>query len=475
MTNSPGGAMRQAGGPIWRILASIASLTVVGGVGLLCFFTRSVWLPGLLPQVTEPVPPHVGQGAVVEGGQVLLSPQAQKNLHMVTLPLQGQAYWKSITVPGMVIDRPGFSDRGVVAPATGVVSRILRVPGDTVRVGEPLFTIKLLSESLHLTQTDLFKAAQDIRLAQAQRQRLAEVSDAVSGFRIIEVENQITRLEVATKAYRQELINRGLSPEQVNAAAEGRFVSEITIKAPGPPAIGLIPAPVPEKPGSLGQGLLEIQELKVELGHQMQAGQTFCLVANHQLLCIEGSAFRDELPLLERSLREMLPLDIDFGETDGANWPPLGQAMAINSISNSIDPETRTFHFLIRFDNQSKLLERDGKSQVFWRFRPGQRVRINLRTEKLDNVFVLPLEAVAREGGEAFVFRQNGDIFDRKPVQIIHQDRSRVVIANDGSVPAGIYVAQTGAIQLNRMIKAQSGGTQGFHIHADGSVHKGGH
>ena len=185
MTNSPGGAMRQAGGPIWRILASIASLTVVGGVGLLCFFTRSVWLPGLLPQVTEPVPPHVGQGAVVEGGQVLLSPQAQKNLRMVTLPLQGQAYWKSITVPGMVIDRPGFSDRGVVAPATGVVSRILRVPGDTVRVGEPLFTIKLLSESLHLTQTDLFKAAQDIRLAQAQRQRLAEVSDAVSGFRII--------------------------------------------------------------------------------------------------------------------------------------------------------------------------------------------------------------------------------------------------------------------------------------------------
>ena len=59
---------------------------------------------------------------------------------------------------------------------------------------------------------------------------------------------------------------------------------------------------------------------------------------------------------------------------------------------------------------------------------------------------------------------------------VVWQDGDRVVIANDGSVPPGIYVAQTGAAQLNRMVKSQSGTTpSGFHIHADGSVHMGKH
>lgn len=449
---------------------------VLGAGGYLAFVTKDRWLEKLTGQGAGEAAEEAGHSAVAAGNQVLLSDQAQKNLHLQTKPLVMESFWKTITVPGIVIDRPGFSDRGVVAPATGVISRIHRVPGETVRVGEPLFTIRLLSESLHLTQTDLFKATQDIRLAQAQRQRIAELGDAVSGARLIEVENQITRLEVATKAYRQELLNRGLSAEQVKAAEEGKFVSEITINAPAPPTV------VPKGPNGAqtnldpGLALLEIQELKAELGHQVQAGQTLCLIANHQLLCIEGSAFREELPLLENALRGSFPLEVDFGEVNAESWPPLKQGLVIHSISNSIDPETRSFHFIVRFENQFRLVEKEGKTQVFWRYRPGQRVRVLLRTEKLDNVFVLPAQAVVREGGDAFVFRQNGDVFDRKPVRVLHQERSLVVIANDGSVPAGIFVVQNSAAQLNRMIKAQAGSAgQGFHIHADGSVHKGGH
>ena len=462
----------------WAFVCLLGLALALAGLG---YLTRQRWMDRVFP-TASPVedmaerderPPA---GALAAGGQVRLSDQAQRNLGMATAPLQAATFWKTASIPGMVIDRPGFSDRGVVAPATGVVSRIWRVPGDTVRVGEPLFTIKLLSESMHLTQTDLFKAMQDIRLAQAQKQRLTELGDAVSGARLIEVDNQITRLEVAAKAYRQELLNRGLSTTQIGAAAEGQFVSEITIVAPAPPVAGVTAPGVVANPAESGQNLLEIQELKAELGHQVQAGQTLCLVANHQLLCIQGSAFRDELPLLEGSLRGLAPLDVDFGESDTSAWPPLNQSLTIHSISNSIDPETRTFHFLVRFENQFRLVERDAKTQVFWRFRPGQRVRINLRTEKLENVFVLPAGAVAREGGDAFVFRQNGDIFDRKPVRVVHQDRSKIVIANDGSVAPGIFVAQTGAAQLNRMVKAQADGApKGFHIHADGSVHMGNH
>ena len=127
-------------------------------------------------------------------------------------------------------------------------------------------------------------------------------------------------------------------------------------------------------------------------------------------------------------------------------------------------------------ENQSRAVEQDGRTQTLWRFRPGQRVRLLVRVEEVKNVFVLPPDAVARDGADAYVFRQNGDVFDRKPVQILYRDRDHVVVANDGSVPPGVYVAQTGAAQLNRMIKSQSGTMpKGFHIHADGSVHMGKH
>ena len=61
-----------------------------------------------------------------------------------------------------------------------------------------------------------------------------------------------------------------------------------------------------------------------------------------------------------------------------------------------------------------------------------------------------------QEGPEAFVFRQNGDTFDRLPVRVLHEDRLFAVLANDGSVKPGYYIAQGGAASLNRVMQAQA-------------------
>lgn len=164
-----------------------------------------------------------------------------------------------------------------MAPVTAVVSAVHHVPGDTVRPGDLLFTLRLLSESLHLTQTELFKTSQDIKLAQNQRKRLVDAGAGIAAARIVEVDNQITRLKVAAKAYRQELLNRGLSPDDISAVAEGKFVRTIPVVAP-PPRSGPGPMPVALKsksaPLSGSPQTYEVQELKVELGQQVQAGQT---------------------------------------------------------------------------------------------------------------------------------------------------------------------------------------------------------
>ena len=143
-------------------------------------------------------------------------------------------------------------------------------------------------------------------------------------------------------------------------------------------------------------------------------------------------------------------------------------------MANTINPVNRTFAFRMPVENQSRVIDDEGRTQTLWRFRPGQKVKILVRVEKLDSVFVLPADAVASDGPEAFVFTQNVNTFERKSVRILLHDRQKVVLANDGTLLPGTYVVQSAAEQLNRMVKSgeSSGVPKGFHIHADGSLHK---
>lgn len=419
-------------------------------------------------------------------GKIIVGDQAQKNLRLTARPLKAGPYWKTITIPGSIVDRPGVSDREVVAPAIGIVSEVRRVPGDTVRPGEVLFTFKLTSDSLHETQANLFKATQDIILAAARLERLRSAGDAIAQSRRTEVENEIKRLEVAAKADQEQLRQRGLSPAEIDGVAGGKLISEIAVRAPSPAVSkrqgGPAGAADEVLDGDTTAETFELQELNVEIGQQVQAGQTLCRLSNHQHLAIEGLAFRDETPLLEGSLQKGWPVEVDFQESAAADWPPIEQQFLIRRVANTIDPATRTFGFLLPLTNQSKTVESELGRQRLWRFRIGQKVWLHVRVEQLDNVFVLPKEAVVWEGPEAFVFTQNVNTFERKGVHVLHQDRERTVVANDGSLPAYRRneevltipaVVQTAAAQLNRMTKSGSGDVpKGYHIHADGSLHK---
>jgi hypothetical protein len=214
--------------------------------------------------------------------------------------------------------------------------------------------------------------------------------------------------------------------------------------------------------------------LKVELGQQVQAGQTLCLLANHQGLYIEGRGFRREAPFLEQAAQKGWPVRVEFSEDDSNHWPPLRQEFSIHHLANTVDPASRTFAFYLPLANQSRSYQKDGKTFLVWRFRPGQRVRLHVPVEEFTDAIVLPAGAVVREGPEAYVFRQNGDLFDRRPVRVLHEDRLNVVLANDGSIFPGLYVAQNAAAALNRVLKAQNAGgglPPGFHVHPDGTVH----
>ena len=118
-----------------------------------------------------------------------ISAQARKNLGLVSKSARPQLYWRSVLIPGEIADRPGLSDRGVTSPAVGVVTAIHAFPGDTISPGEPLFTLRLFSEYLQSTQTQLFKARQEVAIVQAEIDRLSGLVKvgAVSGTKMIEL------------------------------------------------------------------------------------------------------------------------------------------------------------------------------------------------------------------------------------------------------------------------------------------------
>jgi hypothetical protein len=230
-----------------------------------------------------------------------------------------------------------------------------------------------------------------------------------------------------------------------------------------------------------------VQELKVNLGDSVQAGQTMAYLADHRVLYVEGRALRQEGPLVARAARDGLAVEVDFGEDaggaqepsgpaqgaqfvgtstgdkDAAPWPPFRDPLTIQHLGATMDPTGLTFPFYVSLTNQVRQVTHNGKTHRVWRFRPGQRALLKVSVEQMPGVFVLPLDAVVREGPDTYVFRWNGTaegdmILDRVPVHVRYEDNERVVIANDGSIVSGNYIAQGAAAALNRVLKAKAGG-----------------
>jgi cobalt-zinc-cadmium efflux system membrane fusion protein len=430
------------------------------------YVTRETWQPWLSKDVDstaakEDVHAHGGHE------RIKLSPQARANLRLAVKPIQLQTYWRTIQVPGVVVERRGKGDRSFVAPVTGVIQSIAALPGDIVQPGGELLTMRLTSEPLQTSQTELFKAAQEIRITQEQKHRLEKNPQFASEARILELQYQLERLSASRRAYRADLAIKGLTPKQIDQVEGGEFLKEIVVRVPTdlqgykPPSSTADTAPI-------AAPLLEVEELKVQPGEQVQAGQLLGHLSNHQNLYIEGRGFREDTGLLEKTAAQGWPVVATFAEEHTGNWPPLDTPLTILYLANNIDVTSQTFPFYVPLGNQHREYRRDGKSYRIWRFRPGQRVQLGVPVQEYDQVFVVPAGAVVREGAEAYVFRQNGDAFDRKPVHVTYEDSRQVVIANDGSIFAGNFIAQNGAEALNRALKAQeeSGGGHG-HDHHD--------
>ena len=204
-------------------------------------------------------------------------------------------------------------------------------------------------------------------------------------------------------------------------------------------------------------GPLILQDLAVHKGQSINAGETLCILTDYDELFIEGLAFEQDIRQLRAASQNGWNVDAII-EQPGSDSRVI-EGLEIAYLANQVDAASRTLNFYVRLPNEvAKDHRADGNRYVEWRYVPGQRMQLRVPVEEMPEQIVVPVEAVAREGAETFVFQQNGSHFDRVPVHVKYRDQYSVVIDNDGSLFPGDVIAMRGAHQMQMALKNKSGG-----------------
>jgi len=412
-----------------------------------------------------------------ESSSLELSKQAQRNVGLTAdkiRKIQLTTFTRNISVPAIVAERPGRTQVKVVAPMTGVITGVYVVEGEAIPQGKQLFKIRLTHEDLVQAQTSFLQALGELDVENREIKRLKQITEGVvAGKVVLEREYARQKLEAVLNANRQALILHGLSEAQIDQIEKDRhLVSEIAVYAPNANFDSdEVRAPQPlVQPVSLisvegeadsvdqGRSPLIVQELNVSKGGFVQAGDTLCVLVDYRELFIEGRAFEhDAIELAEAAAKNKKLTAVI--ENNGKKVETIND-LRIAYLDNRVEPDSRAFHFYVGLPNRviQDTKSKDGRRFLSWKFKPGQRMQLQVPVEEWTDRIVLPVDAVAQDGAEFFVFQQNGDHFDRRPVHVEYQDQYSVVIANDGSLFPGDVVAFAGAHQLQMALKNKAGG-----------------
>ena len=408
-----------------------------------------------------------------EATSLELSKQAIRNIGLsdeTIRPIKLETFRRSITVPAVVVERPGRSRVQVATPMTGVVTHVHAVQGEAVEPGSLLFQIRLTHEDLVNAQTDFVRTLGELDVEQREVARLQQVtrSGAIAGKVLLERQYARDKLNANLGAMRESLRLHGLSDNQVSQIErERRLLRELQIFAPSVDSHGeeelrlatrVIPAGyVQKKEQPEHTGPLILQDLSVHKGQSINAGETLCILTDYDELFIEGMAFEQDLRQLREASKQGWNVDAILEEPGAKSQVIAGLEIAY--LANQVNAASRTLNFYVRLPNQvTKDHRADGNRYVEWRYVPGQRMQLRVPVEEMPEQIVVPVDAVASEGAETFVFQQNGSHFDRVPVHVKYRDQYSAVIDNDGSLFPGDVIAMRGAHQMQMALKNKAGG-----------------
>jgi cobalt-zinc-cadmium efflux system membrane fusion protein len=465
---------------IKQLTILVAFITILAGIVLTAALTYDRWSSLLSPETAAKVKEEDHHDEE-EADHVDLTPQAKKTMGLILRPVALQTHTRTFQLPGSIISQPGSTKVKISTPITGIVKSIGAFPGVVVKPGDVLFVLHLHDHDLQDMQSQLYKTGQEIVIQEKEQKRLQSISDkgVIAGKEMIQLGYELDRSRATKKALEQSLRVHHFSEKQIQGILKGEFVDEIVLSVPGQIHDGMELASVDSHPSPLPgpktpKAGYEVEALNVHLGDQVHPAEVMCTLANHQDLYLEGRAFRPEIPLLESAIQNDWPVNAEILSESGQQFNLL-RNLKILYIDQQVEKNSQTVSLYVPLTNEIvHEYHKQGRTYRLWKYRPGQQVYLNIPRHdhsigdaESKEVFVLPKEAVVREGLETYVFRQNGAVLEPRPVQVLYADRGQVIITHDGSIWPGNIIAHNAAAQLMRVMKSGGEGEGGHGHHHD--------
>ena len=129
-----------------------------------------------------------------------------------------------MTVPGIIVERPGQSVLEVTSPMTGIVTRIYSIQGEAVEAGQPLFEVRLTHEDLLQAQAEFLRTVEELDVIGREVARLQKVAaeGVIAGKTLLERQYEQQKQQAALRVERQALLLHGLAAEQVDHIVASR-------------------------------------------------------------------------------------------------------------------------------------------------------------------------------------------------------------------------------------------------------------
>lgn len=442
---------------------------------------------------------HAGHDEAAEASVLELSEAARRNLGLTSeflKPVELTKYRRTVTIPAVVVDKPGRTQVEVSTPLTGVITHVHAVTGEAVTPGTLLFELRITHEQLITAQTEFLKSLGELEVEKLEIKRLEDAAEsgAISGRTLLERKYSRDKLEALIRAQREALRLQGLSDRQVEEiATDKKLLRSLQIVAPtiddhshdeelrlshaSTQTVSLTRLPDEKHDASHDEKHdetdhihaadkssghddstmpLVVERLSVKKGQTVNAGDLLCEVANFSSLYIEGKAFDQDAPAISATASNNWPVTAIFPVAQGQETL---DDLKLVFVGTEVDRNSRSLPFYVNLPNTitGTSNNEEGQKFVSWKYRPGQRLQLQVPVEEWPSELVVPVDAVVREAADWFVFRQNGKHFERVPVHVRFRDQSNAVIANDGAVFPGDVIALRSAHQMQMALKNKSG------------------
>jgi cobalt-zinc-cadmium efflux system membrane fusion protein len=334
--------------------------------------------------------------------QLFTIPQDQMS-HVQLVTVEPATLKRTLRLTGNV-SYNAFNTTPVITQVGGPVSRILVVPGEHVKSGQPMLDVSSPDYSQLLDA--YLKAADSFRLTQKNFSRAQELYQHHA---------------IAERDLEQAESDRNQAEADLNAAEQGMKI--LGIKNPADLAKAPSSAQIPVLAPISG----EVVERLVAPGQVVQAGQTQAFtISDLSTVWVLANVYQADLAIVQGGEDVVVQTDAYPNSFHGR----------ISYISPALDPNTRTLQARIVVDNPGEKLKRDMYCTV------------SVAAGSLSNVIAVPDASILRDdNNQPFVYAATGaNQFGRRDVELGASQNRQVQILK--GISAGDRIVGDGSLFL---------------------------